>query len=71
MVDGGLFLSLNFFILNSYIVKLYIYLDGKVILAEQKIIILNFVGGGWVTTFWFFKSLDIKMVYTLGVYLDI
>ena len=25
------------------------------------------VGGGWMATFWFFKSLDINMVYTLGV----
>ena len=29
------------------------------------------VGGGWGPTIWFFKSLDINMVYTLGVYLDI
>ena len=29
------------------------------------------VGGGWIPTFWFFKSLDINMVYNLGVYLDI
>ena len=28
-------------------------------------------GGGWGTTFWFFKSLDINMVYTLDIYLDI
>ena len=27
--------------------------------------------GGWGTTFWFFKSLDINMVYTFGLYLDI
>ena len=27
------------------------------------------VGCGWDHTLWFFKSLDIKMVYTLGVYL--
>ena len=29
------------------------------------------VGGGWMPTFWFFKSLDINMVYTLGVYVYI
>ena len=31
------------------------------------------VGGGWCPTFWFFKSLDINMVYTLdiGVYIYI
>ena len=29
------------------------------------------VGGGWGTTVWFFKSLDINMVYTLDVYVHI
>ena len=31
------------------------------------------VDGGWLVghTFWFFKSLDINMVYTLGVYVYI
>ena len=29
------------------------------------------VDGGWGTTFWFFKSLDINMVYTLDVYVYI
>ena len=25
------------------------------------------VGGGWGPTFWFFKSLDNNMVYSLGI----
>ena len=29
------------------------------------------VGGGWSATFWFFKSLDNNMVYTLGIYVYI
>ena len=29
------------------------------------------VGGWWGRTFWFFKSLDINMVYTLDVYVYI
>ena len=29
------------------------------------------VGGGWGPTFWFFKSLDNNMVYTLGIYVYI
>ena len=28
-------------------------------------------GGGWGPTFWFFKSLDNNMVYTLGIYVYI
>ena len=30
-----------------------------------------YFGGGWGPTFWFFKSLDIDVVYTLGVYVYI
>ena len=26
------------------------------------------VGGRWSSTFWFFKSLDNNMLYTLGIY---
>ena len=29
------------------------------------------VDGGWGPTFWFFKSLDINMVYSLGIYVCI
>ena len=29
------------------------------------------VGGGWGPTFWFSKSLDNNMVYTLGIYVYI
>ena len=32
---------------------------------------LFFFDGWWVTTFWFLKSLDINMVYTLNVYVYI
>ena len=28
------------------------------------------VGGWWSATFWFFKSLDNNMVYTLGIYVE-
>ena len=28
------------------------------------------VEGWWGTTFWFIKSLDINMVYSLGIYLE-
>ena len=29
------------------------------------------VDGGWHQTFWFFKSLDNNMVYTLGIYIHV
>ena len=29
------------------------------------------VGGGWGPTFWFFKSLNNKMIYTTGLYVYI
>ena len=32
---------------------------------------LRSLGSGWVATFWFFKSLDINMVYTSGIYVYI
>ena len=53
--------------LGVHLILLY-FIRISLLCAETFFFILM-VGGGWWMgpTFWFFKSLDINMVYTLGV----
>ena len=58
----GVHLILLYFIrISSWWRRLFFYFDGR----------WWMVVGWWMPTFWFFKSLDINMVYSLGIYLDI
>ena len=57
----GVHLILLYFIrIWSWVRRLFFYFDGG-----------WWMGGRWITTFWFFKSLDITKVYSLGVYVYI
>ena len=57
-------LQLGVHLILSYFIKIWI-------LSAETFFLFGWVVGGWMPTFWFFKSLDIKMVYTLGVYVYI
>ena len=52
--------------LGVHLILLYFIKIG-ILSAETFFLFWWVVGGGWMPTFWFFKSFHIDMVYTLGV----
>ena len=59
-------LQLGVHLIRLYFIRISLLITGTFFLFWWLV-----VGVGWWPTFWFFKSLDINVVHTLGVYVYI